>query len=122
MQSGQSISFDPFNISMPVLYGEGNHAFQRLEIEILQKYPEESILAWQEIPRSLVPVLAKSPNDFEQCLNMQPNGEWLIDQDPDPRRENPPGATSWVIELRANAKKLESIEVLFVGGEHQSFL
>ncbi|KAF2162650.1 hypothetical protein M409DRAFT_68951 [Zasmidium cellare ATCC 36951] len=35
-----------FKINMPLLYGEGRNAFQRLQIAILQKYPDESIFAW----------------------------------------------------------------------------
>ncbi|KAK6439974.1 hypothetical protein LTR95_003800 [Oleoguttula sp. CCFEE 5521] len=44
-----------FHINMPLLYGEGHKAFRRLQIEILQKYSDESILAWQT-PLSLVNV------------------------------------------------------------------
>ncbi|KAF2723568.1 hypothetical protein K431DRAFT_243099, partial [Polychaeton citri CBS 116435] len=35
-----------FNISMPLLYGEGNRAFERLQLLIIEKYPDMSIFAW----------------------------------------------------------------------------
>lgn len=36
-----------FGINMPLLYGEGaNNAFRRLQLEILNSSPDESILAW----------------------------------------------------------------------------
>ena len=35
-----------FNINMPLLYGEGNKAFRRLQLEILKSSDDESIFAW----------------------------------------------------------------------------
>ena len=35
-----------FDVSMPPLYGEGENAFQRLQLEILRKTDDESIFAW----------------------------------------------------------------------------
>ncbi|KAM5546117.1 hypothetical protein V8D89_000243 [Ganoderma adspersum] len=35
-----------FEITMPTLYGEGRHAFQRLQEEILQRIPDHSLFAW----------------------------------------------------------------------------
>jgi hypothetical protein len=42
-----------FNINMPILYGEGlAGAFQRLQLEILQRTPDQSIFAWKDIAAS----------------------------------------------------------------------
>ena len=35
-----------FGITMPTLYGEGRHAFQRLQEEILQRIPDRTLFAW----------------------------------------------------------------------------
>ncbi|KAM5545994.1 hypothetical protein V8D89_000120 [Ganoderma adspersum] len=35
-----------FNINMPTLYGEGGHAFVRLQQEILRRIPDQSLFAW----------------------------------------------------------------------------
>jgi hypothetical protein len=35
-----------FNVSMPLLYGEGETAFLRLQEEIIRRSPDESIFAW----------------------------------------------------------------------------
>ena len=41
-----------FEVSMPLLYGEGGHrAFRRLQLEILRQSSDESILAWDD-PRA----------------------------------------------------------------------
>ena len=37
-----------FGITMPTLYGEGRHAFQRLQEEILQRIPDRTLFAWGE--------------------------------------------------------------------------
>ncbi|KAH8721589.1 heterokaryon incompatibility protein-domain-containing protein, partial [Phaeosphaeriaceae sp. PMI808] len=72
-----------FNINMPLLYGEGEGAFIRLQEEILKNCCDDSILAWgldaearyplvpdlkQSISHS--PILASSPKDFECCGNL----------------------------------------------------
>jgi hypothetical protein len=77
-----------FNINMPLLYGEGNKAFVRLQEEIIKKNNEDdSILAWgldtrgpissvnniypKHRPPTLVgEMLAKSPLDFKNCVNL----------------------------------------------------
>ncbi|KAK1633606.1 heterokaryon incompatibility protein-domain-containing protein, partial [Colletotrichum phormii] len=35
-----------FDVSMPLLYGEGERAFERLQIEIMKQSSDDSILAW----------------------------------------------------------------------------
>ena len=49
-----------FGISMPTLYGEGRHAFQRLQEEIIQRIPDQSLFAWGPKPRPIsIPLLGE---------------------------------------------------------------
>jgi hypothetical protein len=78
------------NVSMPLLYGEGERAFLRLQEEIIKSCNDDSILAWgldvdSSDPLGLVPVeveksldrggdygiLARSPKDFKNCGNLE---------------------------------------------------
>jgi hypothetical protein len=55
-----------FNVNMPLLYGEGRKAFQRLQQEILEIRPDNSILAFTgTTPDNL---LAQGPDDFVSGL------------------------------------------------------
>lgn len=67
-----------FGINMPMLYGEEENAFRRLQTEIISSYPDLSILAWkhpQKDPEdystgtdeSLSGVMASSPLLFRDC-------------------------------------------------------
>lgn len=58
-----------FNISMPLVYGEGGRAFIRLQEEILKASNDLTIFAWQAAPESMAAtpyrgVLARSPKEF----------------------------------------------------------
>jgi hypothetical protein len=77
-----------FDINMPLLYGEGMRAFTRLQEEILNKYSDNSILAWgldtiSRQPDGNIPDavttgvlqaagnnLAPSPEDFKHCQGL----------------------------------------------------
>jgi len=67
-----------FEINMPLLYGEGNRAFQRLQEEILRVSDDESLFAWGSSHRSLQPddraqthsLFARGPYDFSLCGSM----------------------------------------------------
>ena len=56
-----------FNISMPILYGEGHNAFFRLQQEILRFSSDQSIFAWSESDESNG-FLAYFPAAFENCV------------------------------------------------------
>lgn len=69
-----------FGLNMPLLYGEGEKAFLRLQEEIVRSIPDLSILAWsvdggnyRGYPRPLYSkpclsgLLAVSPRDFSSC-------------------------------------------------------
>ena len=38
-----------FDINMPTLYGEGDRAFRRLQEEIMQRVPDQSLFAWGDV-------------------------------------------------------------------------
>lgn len=40
-----------FHINMPLLYGEGQNAFIRLQLEIMAKYDDDSLFAWSIPPQ-----------------------------------------------------------------------
>ena len=115
-----------FRINMPLLYGEGKKAFIRLQLEILRKYPDESVFAWQTREPGLQHVLATSPRCFKSCKTLVPNEQLHhgITQRivPNLRRYNPPRVTSWGIELCANARKLKPRVATCVDGQLQEFL
>lgn len=113
-----------FRVNMPLLYGEGVKAFQRLQLEILQKYPDESVFAWPPDVKEPHLILAKSPDSFTGCGDLAPRWQDVISKsyNPDLRLSNPPRVTSWGIEIRANARKLFPWQDLVVDGELQRFL
>jgi hypothetical protein len=58
-----------FGIHMPMLYGEGDNAFRRLQEEIIRTTPDDSIFAWRAAERSIFSysgLLAQWPNDFKR--------------------------------------------------------
>ncbi|RDX56069.1 HET-domain-containing protein [Lentinus brumalis] len=70
-----------FDINMPVLYGEGRKAFQRLQEEIMKKTADTTLFAWSDssilqslsvfdilLPRDLLK--ADSTNSGEWCLSL----------------------------------------------------
>ncbi|KAG7054766.1 hypothetical protein JMJ77_0007240 [Colletotrichum scovillei] len=66
-----------FDINMPLLYGEGEKAFARLQFEILQETNDLSLLAWTssatdpERQEEYSGLLAKSPSNFSVCSNLK---------------------------------------------------
>jgi hypothetical protein len=66
-----------FGVMMPMIYGEGDQAFRRLQEEIMKHTRDDSILAWDFEPAEPIPnnsavaapggVLAASPSDFKDC-------------------------------------------------------
>ncbi|KAK4223561.1 conidial yellow pigment biosynthesis polyketide synthase [Podospora fimiseda] len=60
-----------FNISMPILYGEGlQKAFARLQSEIMKEHPDQSILAWNLTGRTSYRLFAESPDDFQNSASV----------------------------------------------------
>ena len=54
-----------FDVNMPLLYGEGNKAFVRLQLEIIRKSDDESVFAWTS-SRASHGLLAPWPTCFAQ--------------------------------------------------------
>ena len=61
-----------FNINMPLLYGEGEKAFKRLQHEILQSTNDESIFAWTDDRVWTSGLLAESPANFADSGDVVP--------------------------------------------------
>ena len=53
-----------FNVNMPLLYGEGHGAFRRLQLEIIKRSSDESILAWHRHGTGINLDLAAHADDF----------------------------------------------------------
>jgi hypothetical protein len=74
-----------FAVNMPMLYGEGSRAFQRLQEEILRSTDDESIFAWvykdakMEDRRGL---LADSPQNFQDSGSIGPLPDQHDDRKP----------------------------------------
>ena len=59
-----------FKVNMPLLYGEGQEAFTRLQEEIIKRTDDHTIFAWDphtQTPQGIWPLLAKSVDDFADC-------------------------------------------------------
>ncbi|KAK5657206.1 hypothetical protein OQA88_3264 [Cercophora sp. LCS_1] len=65
-----------FNVNMPMLYGEGRRAFNRLQQEILRQSDDQSLFAWsqpepQHSYTSLSGLFAPSPEHFRHASNVR---------------------------------------------------
>ncbi|KAN0102226.1 HET domain containing protein [Hyaloscypha variabilis] len=69
-----------FGVNLPLLYGEGEKAFIRLQEEIMRNSDDQSLFAWSltQPPRSskLLGFLARSPAAFEKSANIVPYRNW----------------------------------------------
>ncbi|KAK1716341.1 heterokaryon incompatibility protein-domain-containing protein [Colletotrichum lupini] len=76
-----------FDINMPLLYGEGEKAFARLQSEIMQETNDLSLLAWAssvtdpERQEEYSGLLAKSPSDFIACSNLKLINNMTLSED-----------------------------------------
>jgi hypothetical protein len=62
-----------FDISMPLLYGEGSKAFIRLQEQIIKEYDDESLFAWRSTSLGHTSgLLAPSPVAFARSANIVP--------------------------------------------------
>jgi hypothetical protein len=75
-----------FDINLPLLYGEGKKAFQRLQEEIVKISNDQTILAWgfgatddSESTSEAPGVFADSPKCFSGCASLVPFRETLPD-------------------------------------------
>ncbi|KAL8686569.1 MAG: hypothetical protein Q9218_007013 [Villophora microphyllina] len=61
-----------FDVNMPLLYGEGQKAFQRMQEMILQKTSDESIFAWKDAGLTWSSLFARSPDAFAGSGDIRP--------------------------------------------------
>ncbi|KAH8808750.1 heterokaryon incompatibility protein-domain-containing protein [Xylogone sp. PMI_703] len=68
-----------FDISMPMLYGEGEKAFIRLQEEIMKTSDDQTLFAWGRASSQMnssggyCSPFARSPADFEDCGDLVPD-------------------------------------------------
>ncbi len=58
-------------MNMPMLYGEGSKAFQRLQEEIMRQDEDYTVFAWSlnyDCSPSLTGILASSPANFSEAV------------------------------------------------------
>ncbi|KAF8857600.1 hypothetical protein BDZ45DRAFT_787994 [Acephala macrosclerotiorum] len=62
-----------FGVNMPLLYGEGDKAFVRLQTEIIRVSDDESTFAWYDstLSHSVCGMLAKSPAAFRDSGDIE---------------------------------------------------
>jgi len=68
-----------FGISMPMLYGEGEKAFIRLQEEIMKDYNDEALFAWRDENadrEKRTGLLATSPSMFKDSSNFFSYFDW----------------------------------------------
>lgn len=60
-----------FGVNMPMIYGEGDRAFIRLQEEIIKISDDQSLFTWSiSEDRNNSALLARSPDPFEGCTNI----------------------------------------------------
>ncbi|KAF7188045.1 Vegetative incompatibility protein HET-E-1, partial [Pseudocercospora fuligena] len=59
-----------FDISMPLIYGEGQRAFMRLQLELLKKPQDDTIFAWKKRGTESSGMLASWPDAFASSGNV----------------------------------------------------
>ncbi|GIZ41060.1 hypothetical protein CKM354_000437700 [Cercospora kikuchii] len=69
-------------VNMPLLYGEGEDAFIRLQQKIVTDTNDESIFAWISNGPERGGMLANSPSDFYECNRVQLTSESLYTDRP----------------------------------------
>ncbi len=68
-----------FDVNMPMLYGEGEKAFIRLQEEIMKHSDDQSLFAWTDLDApadSQCGLLANSPDKFRNSANIMPYQGW----------------------------------------------
>jgi hypothetical protein len=71
-----------FDVNMPMLYGEGERAFTRLQEEIMKNSDDQSLFAWGHSHngrRFRSSLLARSPASFSDCSKIvcsEPGSKW----------------------------------------------
>lgn len=98
-----------FGINMPMLYGQGESAYQKLQHEIIKVSDDQSIFAWAADYGEADPwtgILAKTPRSFRSCGS--------IVRDPDHRQE-PYALTNRGLKMQVPRISVVSATQYFVG-------
>ena len=61
------------DVNMPLLYGEGDKAFLRLQQEIIKSSNDQFIFAWTREDSLFNGIIAYSPADFKDSVNVMPD-------------------------------------------------
>ncbi|KAI6137291.1 heterokaryon incompatibility protein-domain-containing protein [Pisolithus sp. B1] len=90
-----------FEVNMPMVYGEGKKAFQRLQLEIIRRSSDHSIFAWCLLKPRTGSFLADDPSDFRcygHIRKVEPKefGDKLVEHITQ-RRLDAPQHNSWKI-------------------------
>lgn len=83
-----------FDVTMPLLYGEGKKAFMRLQLEIIKKNDDESIFAWKKDTSSLG-MLALWPTAFADSRDV-----WIDETETRTEERLPYSMTNKGLEFR----------------------
>jgi hypothetical protein len=73
-----------FNVHMPLIYGEGDQAFQRLQEEIVKRHNDITIFVWSRPPslhydRQFIGLFATSPAEFANSFAIRPFTDIFIE-------------------------------------------
>jgi hypothetical protein len=63
-----------FGVNMPMLHGEGERAFIRLQEEIMKNSDDQSLFAWEFTRNTHCGLLAPSPAAFSACSKIACSG------------------------------------------------
>ncbi|PQE32266.1 HET domain-containing protein [Rutstroemia sp. NJR-2017a WRK4] len=68
-----------FGVSLPIIYGEGERSFMRLQMEIIKTSNDQSIFAWEDSGRFSQQAFAYSVDQFSGCSDYSstPIGSYL---------------------------------------------
>ncbi|KAF3004797.1 hypothetical protein E8E13_003046 [Curvularia kusanoi] len=92
-----------FDVHMPLLYGEGERAFIRLQEEIMRVSDDRSIFAWADpeiVPGTLSGLLARNPAAFAIASTWRHKDRWSSETDQYAFRGDPHRMTSEGIYLQ----------------------
>jgi hypothetical protein len=113
-----------FDVNIPLLYGEGGQAFQRLQMEILQHRFDPTLLAWNLIKdrEPIMPVESSSDGRWTSAFKTLAGQQhpWYID--PKAARESEKLGYSTRYEPQVSPSLLASGPEAFNGSEEVDFL
>lgn len=113
-----------FDVNIPLLYGEGGQAFQRLQMEILQHRFDPTLLAWNfvEDRKPIMPVESVSHGRWASTFRTLAGQQHPWYMDPTAARESAVSGYSTRHEPRVSPNLLASGPEAFEGSEKLDFL